>query len=60
MGHVEVRVLTSDKTMSWVKAKAAFVPDEYEVILSDRLTEELGIAIKKSASGKWRFIGEKN
>jgi len=58
LGEVEVRVKTKDKVSEWVKAKAVSVPGEYEVILSDAITEQLGVEIVKPRTGLWRFIGE--
>lgn len=58
LGEVEVRVRTEDKVSEWVKAKAVSVPGEYEVILSDAITEQLGIEIVKPRTGLWRLVGE--
>ena len=58
LGSVLVRVKTEDKSTEWISAKAVTVPGEYEVILSDALTEQLGIEIVKPKRGLWRFSGE--
>ncbi len=58
LGEVEVRVRAEDKVSEWVKAKAVSVPGEYEVILSDAITEQLGVEILKPRTGLWRFVGE--
>ncbi len=58
LGEVLVRVKTEDKVTEWIKANAVSVPGEYEVILSDALTEQLGIEIVKPRTGLWRLSGE--
>ena len=58
LGNVLVRVKTEDRSTEWINAKAVTVPGEYEVILSDALTEQLGIEIVKPKKGLWRFSGE--
>ena len=58
LGTITVRVLTEDRSTGWVNARAVSVPGEYEVILSDALTEELGVVIVKPRSGLWRFVDE--
>ncbi len=58
LGEVWVRVKAKDKVTEWIKAKAVSVPGEYEVILSDALTEQLGIEIIKPRTGLWRLSGE--
>ena len=59
LGDVLVRVRTPDKTTGWVKTRAVMVPGEYEVILSDAVTEQLNVEIVKPRTGLWRFTGEK-
>ncbi|MHA1593943.1 MAG: hypothetical protein ACTSXX_04285 [Candidatus Baldrarchaeia archaeon] len=58
LGEVFVQVVEEDKSSEWVKAKAVVVPEEYEVILSDKLLDALGIEIIKAGMGYWRFSGE--
>lgn len=58
LGKVLVRVKTKDKFSEWVSARAVLVPGEFEVILSDAITEQLGIEIVKPKRGLWRFSGE--
>jgi len=58
IGEVLVRLVTEDKITSWVSAKTVSVPEEYEVILSDKLLDILGIEIVKAGEGLWRFHGE--
>lgn len=41
--EVDVRVVASDRTTHWVRAKAVSVAGKSEVIISDRLCGELGI-----------------
>ena len=58
LGDVLIRVRTDDKTTKWVRAKAVTVPGEYEVILSDAVTEQLEVELVKPRTGLWRFTGE--
>jgi len=58
LGEVLVQVVEEDKSSEWVKARAVVVPGEYEVILSDKLLDVLGIEIAKAGIGYWRFSGE--
>ena len=58
LGYVEVCVETEDRVSNWVKAKAVSVPGEYEVLLSDALTEALGVEIIKPKQGLWKFANE--
>jgi len=58
LGEVLVQVVEEDKSSEWVKARAVVVPGEYEVILSDKLLDVLGIEIVKAGIGYWRFSGE--
>jgi len=45
VGEVLVRLVTEDKVTSWINAKAVSVLEEYEVLLSDKLLDALGIEI---------------
>jgi hypothetical protein len=55
LGYVDVRVRVEDRVTGWVGSRAVTVIGGYEVLLSDRLVEELGVEIVKPASGLWRF-----
>jgi len=55
----EVKVLVEDKETRYVKADILISSIEEEVLLNDKVTEELGIVILLPASGKWRFIDDK-
>ncbi len=58
LGEIYARVVTEDKVTGWVKADAVTTPGEYEVIISDTLTEKLQIEIIKPKTGLWKFHGE--
>ncbi|RLF19643.1 MAG: hypothetical protein DRN15_02195 [Thermoprotei archaeon] len=58
LGEILVRLITEDRQTDWVKAKAVSVPDEYEVLLSDKLLDALNIEIVRAGEGLWRFHGE--
>ena len=58
LGEVHVQVVEEDRSSEWVEARAVAVPGEYEVILSDKLLDVLGIEIVKAGLGHWRFSGE--
>ena len=53
-----MQVVEEDRSSEWAKAKAVAVSGEYEVILSDKLLDMLGIEIVKAGLGHWRFSGE--
>ncbi len=58
LGEIYARVVTKDKVTGWVRAQAVTTPSEYEVIVSDTLTEKLQIEIIKPKTGLWKFHGE--
>ena len=58
LGEVFVQVIEEDRSSEWVRARAVAVPGEYELILSDKLLDMLGIEIVKAGMGYWRFSGE--
>lgn len=58
LGYIDVRVVEAERSSSWIRARAVCTKDEYEILLSDHLTESLGIEPIKPASGYWRFSGE--
>ena len=58
LGEVYVQVVEEDRSSEWIKARAISVPGEYEVLLSDKLLDVLGIEIMKADLGYWRFSGE--
>ncbi len=55
---VKVRVVTSDKEGKETSATALISPKEKEVLISDLLTDKLGIILLKPGSGIWRFIDD--
>ena len=58
LGEVFVQVIEEDMSSEWVRARAVAVPGEYELILSDKLLDMLGVEIVKAGLGYWRFSGE--
>ncbi len=58
LGDIEVCLVVNHKVSKCVKARAVTVFNEYEVLLSDALIEELGIEIVRPRSGEWRLRGE--
>ena len=57
-GVLEVKVIEKDRVSNPVKATAAIMSGEREVILSDKLCDELGIELVRMGKGLWRFSGE--
>ena len=55
---IEVHVVTRDRISKRVKCNVLVNPLEDEVLLSDRLTEDLGIQILYPSKGIWRFIDD--
>jgi hypothetical protein len=55
---LDVYVLASDRVVGPVKCDAMISLLEYEVLISDALTEELGIVILAPRTGLWRFRDE--
>ena len=57
LGVVEVKVVVPDRPTDWVRAVAVSVGRE-EVLLSDKLTDALGISPVRVGEGIWRFSDE--
>ncbi|WP_460172737.1 hypothetical protein [Vulcanisaeta sp. JCM 14467] len=55
---VRIAVVTNDRETSEVICDAVISHIEEEVIINDKLSEELGIVILAAGSGKWRFIND--
>lgn len=55
LGKATVRVITEDKKTKPITAKLYISPYEDEVIINDKLIEELGIDLLKVKKGIWRF-----
>ncbi len=58
LGEIGVKVVVEDRSTSYVKARAVAIEGEEEVILSDKLIQELKIVVVEPASGKWVFRDE--
>ncbi len=52
---LEVEVIESDRTVGPVRCDAVISHIEEEVLINDKLGEELRIVILGMASGRWRF-----
>lgn len=57
-GEATVKIITEDRESISVKAKLVISPYEEEVIINDKLAEELGIVFIKVKTGKWRFYDD--
>lgn len=57
-GACRVTVLEEDRRSKSVHADLAVSPIEREILMSDALTEELGIIILSPKSGLWRFTDD--
>ncbi|MCC6023735.1 MAG: hypothetical protein LM600_03440 [Thaumarchaeota archaeon] len=55
---IEVWVVTDDREVGPKVADILISPIEEEVLMNDKLTEELGIILLATGSGKWRFIDD--
>ena len=55
---VEVTLLAGDREVGPVAADAVISDIEDEVLISDRLAEELGIVLLAIASGEWRLADD--
>ena len=55
---VHIAVVTNDRETSEVTCDAVISHIEEEVIINDKLSEELGIVILAAGSGKWRFVDD--
>ena len=51
----EVKAITQDKETEVVKSNIIIAETEHEVLISDALSEELGIELLKLREGIWRF-----
>ena len=58
LGVVEVRVVVPDRATGWTRAVAVSVGREEEVLLSDKLTDALGVSPVLVGAGIWRFTDE--
>ncbi len=57
-GALEVWVVTGDRSVDPRVADALISGVEEEVLINDKLVEELGIVVVAAGSGKWRFIDD--
>lgn len=57
---METKVVTSDKSSSWVKANVLILEMEREVVISDKLIDAHELDLEKVGEGLWRFRGEEN
>ncbi len=57
-GMLKVSVLTEDKVVGPKLAAAVITPGESEVILSDKMMDELKIEIIRPGEGIWRFADD--
>jgi hypothetical protein len=57
-GALEVWVVAGDRSVGPRVADALISGVEEEVLINDKLVEELGIVIVAAGSGKWRFIDD--
>jgi len=55
---LEVWVVASDREVGPRQADAIISPIEEEVLISDKLAEELGLVLLAIGSGKWRFADD--
>ncbi len=55
---VEITVITSDRESRAVTCDVIVSHIEEEVIINDKLSEELGIVILAAGSGRWRFADD--
>lgn len=58
LGVVHVKVIVQDKETNWVNAIATSIGRESEVLLSDKLTDALGISPIKVGEGLWRLFND--
>ncbi|GEM_PF-829310 len=58
LGVVKVRVIVEDRETNWVNAIATSIGREREVLLSDKLTDALGISPIKVGEGVWRLTDD--
>ncbi|ABW01604.1 hypothetical protein [Caldivirga maquilingensis] len=55
---IEITVITADRESRAVTCDAVVSHVEEEVIINDKLSEELGIIILAAGSGRWRFTDD--
>ncbi|PCN50686.1 hypothetical protein B6U99_03020 [Candidatus Geothermarchaeota archaeon ex4572_27] len=55
---LEVKVLAGDRESKTIVCNAVVNPLESEVLISDKLTEELGVQILYPSRGIWRFADD--
>jgi len=58
LGVVSVKVKVQNKETTWVNAIATSIGRENEVLLSDKLTDALGISPIKVGEGLWRLFDD--
>ncbi len=55
---IDVWALTEDREVGPKLADVLISPIEEEVLVNDKLTEELGVVLLAPGSGKWRFADD--
>jgi hypothetical protein len=55
---LEVWAITDDREVGPKLVDVLISPIEEEVLVNDKLTEELGIILLATGSGKWRFVDD--
>ncbi|WP_291767771.1 hypothetical protein [Caldivirga sp. UBA161] len=55
---IEITVITANKESRSITCDAVISHIEEEVIINDKLSEELGIIILAAGSGKWKFADD--
>ncbi|MCF3653316.1 MAG: hypothetical protein L2C94_004035 [Aigarchaeota archaeon] len=55
---LEVWAVTEDREVGPKLVDVLISPIEEEVLVNDKLTEELGIILLATGSGKWRFVDD--
>jgi len=55
---VKISVLAEDRAVGPVEAHVTISAAESEVLINDRLADELRISIIKAGAGEWRFIDD--
>jgi hypothetical protein len=55
---LDVWAVTDDREVGPKLADVLISPIEEEVLVNDKLTEELGIILLAAGSGKWRFVDD--
>lgn len=58
LNALEIRLVTEDRVRGPVVCDAIISHIEEEVVINDKLGEELGIVIIGTGSGKWRLIDD--